>query len=51
MKFVNSQNDNLIQLADMVAGAILRSTQKDKTDHNDYLPLLKKRVEDIWYFK
>lgn len=51
MKFVNSQNDNLIQLADMVAGAILRSTQPDKADHNDYLPLLKKRTEDIWYFK
>lgn len=27
MKFVNSKNDNLVQLADMVAGSILRTTQ------------------------
>jgi hypothetical protein len=51
MKFVNSANDNLIQLADMVAGSILRTTQTDKSDTNEYLPLLQKRVEDVWYFK
>lgn len=51
MKFVNSQNDNLVQLADMVAGAIHRTTQPDKSDYNVYLPLLKERIEDIWYFK
>lgn len=51
MKFVNSKNDNLIQLADMVAGSILRTTQPSKTDSDDYLKIIKKRVEDIWYFK
>lgn len=51
MKFVNSKNDNLIQLADMVAGSILRTTQPSKTDSNEYLKVIKKRVEDIWYFK
>lgn len=51
MKFVNSKNDNLIQLADMVAGSILRTTQTDKTDSQDYLKVLSLRVEDIWYFK
>ncbi len=51
MKFVNSKNDNLVQLADMVAGSILRTTQTDKTDSKDYLKVIKKRVEDIWYFK
>jgi hypothetical protein len=51
MKFVNSKNDNLIQLADMVAGCILRSTQKEKTDSQDYLKVIRKRTEDIWYFK
>jgi len=51
MKFVNSKNDNLIQLADMVAGAILRTTQTGKTDSKIYLATLKKRIEDIWYFK
>lgn len=51
MKFVNSKNDNLIQLADMVAGSILRSTQKDKSDNFVYLKAIKKRIGDIWYFK
>lgn len=51
MKFVNSKNDNLIQLADMVAGSILRTTQPGKTDSGEYLKVIKKRVEDIWHFK
>lgn len=51
MKFVNSKSDSLIQLADMVAGSILRSTQKDKSDSADYLKAIRKRIEDIWYFK
>jgi hypothetical protein len=51
MKFVNSKNDNLVQLADMVAGSILRTTQDDKTDRREYLSVISKRVEDIWDFK
>ncbi|RTK93826.1 DUF3800 domain-containing protein [Candidatus Saccharibacteria bacterium] len=51
MKFVNSKNDNLIQLADMVAGSIFRTTQKHKTDSDTYLKVIDKRIEDIWYFK
>jgi hypothetical protein len=51
MKFVNSKNDSLIQLADMVAGAIMRTTQGNKTDSKDYLNTVKKRIEDIWSFK
>lgn len=51
MKFVNSKSDSLIQLADMVAGSILRTTQPVKTDNSEYLKVIKKRVEDIWYFK
>lgn len=51
MKFVNSKNDSLIQLADMVAGSILRSTQVIKTDKQEYLNIIKRRVEDIWDFK
>ncbi len=51
MKFVNSKNDNLIQLADMVAGSILRSTQSNKTDKDEYLKVIKKQIEDIWHFK
>ena len=51
MKFVNSKNDNLVQLADMVAGSLLRTTQKRKTDSDIYLKVINKRTEDIWYFK
>lgn len=53
VKFVDSKTDNLIQLADLVAGSILRSTQVNKTDRNTYLGILKKheKIEDIWYFK
>lgn len=51
MKFVNSKNDNLVQLADMVAGSILRTTREGKTDRHEYLKVIKKRVEDIWNFK
>lgn len=51
MKFVNSKNDNLVQLADMVAGSILRTTQGNKTDSKIYLDVIKKRIEDLWSFK
>jgi hypothetical protein len=51
MKFVNSKNDTLVQLADMVAGSLLRTTQKRKTDSDIYLKVINKRTEDIWYFK
>jgi len=50
LKFVDSRQNTLIQLADMVAGSIFAaSTKKDKT----YLEVLKSagRVEDIWSFK
>lgn len=50
LKFVDSKQNVLIQLADMVAGSIYRyHCGKEKL----YLDLLKKagRVEDIWEFK
>ncbi len=50
LKFVDSRQNTLIQLADMVAGAIYASySGKDKK----YLEMLRKseRVEDIWLFK
>lgn len=51
LKFVNSKNDNLIQLADMIAGSIFRSTQSTKTDSEIYLDVIRYRVDDIWDFK
>jgi len=50
LKFVDSKENTLIQLADMVAGSIFaKYTGKDKK----YLEILKesKRIEDIWTFK
>ena len=50
LKFVDSKKDVLVQLADLVAGSILRSTRKDKTDAMDYYNEIKKRIEDVWDF-
>jgi len=50
LKFVDSRQNTLVQLADMVAGAIFSSfSGKDKS----YFEILKKagRVEDVWPFK
>ncbi|MCX6816732.1 MAG: DUF3800 domain-containing protein [Candidatus Beckwithbacteria bacterium] len=50
LKFVDSRQNTLIQLADMVAGAVFSDfTKKD----SDYLTMLKRsrRIEDIWPFK
>ncbi len=49
LKFVDSKENTLIQLADMVAGSIYANyTKKDKS----YLDMLgKKHIEDIWEFK
>lgn len=46
-KFYDSQKNELIQLADLVAGSILRTTQTDRTDCNDYYEIIKERVEDL----
>ncbi len=50
-KMVDSKSDPLIQLADMVAGSINRSQNKNKKDRNDYLDIIKKKIEDKWLFK
>jgi hypothetical protein len=49
LKFVDSKTDNLIQLADMIAGSLYRSTQS-KVDSQDYKQAISKHFEDIWYF-
>lgn len=48
LKFVDSKENILIQLADMVAGTIACYYKgKDK----ELLKIIKKRIEDIWEFK
>ncbi|MBQ9029674.1 DUF3800 domain-containing protein [Candidatus Saccharibacteria bacterium] len=40
----DSKRDNLIQLADIIAGSINRSFQNDKTDSNEYIRFIKDRI-------
>ena len=50
IKFSDSKNDSLIQLADMVAGSIARSYLTEKKDHGTYRGLLRRRISDVWEF-
>jgi hypothetical protein len=50
-KLVDSKNNVLIQMADMIAGSIRRSYDSSKTDCNIYKNIIKKHIEDEWNFK
>ena len=50
LKFVNSKNDSLIQLADMVAGAISKAHRPKRRDHS-FKEKISHRIEDLWLFK
>lgn len=52
-KFVDSEKDNLIQLADMVAGAIARKYNLERKDASRWFEILKKKnkIRNIWDFK
>jgi hypothetical protein len=50
LKFVDSKDNVLIQLADMVAGSIYRSYQEEKCDSRIYKEIIKKRIENEWVF-
>ncbi len=47
IKFEDSVHDNLIQLADLIAGSINRSMNMDKTDHKTYINIVKKKIVEI----
>lgn len=55
VSFVNSKGDQLIQLADMIAGSTRRSYDNSRSNSNDYTEVLKaiwrKEKSDIWEFK
>jgi hypothetical protein len=52
LKFANSRNDNLIQLVDMMAGAIARSYPgRDREPDQRWRRMMRKRIEDIWEFR
>ena len=44
VRYVDSKDNILIQLADLIAGSIFRSTQKNKSDHADYIKIIEKRI-------
>jgi len=50
-KLVDSKNNVLIQMADMVAGAIRRSYCEEKTDKYSYKSIIKKHITSEWKFK
>ena len=47
IKFEDSVKNDLIQLADLVAGSVNRSLQKDRTDAKDCLKILKSKINSI----
>lgn len=49
-KFVDSKRDNLIQLADMVVGAIARFHNANRRDTDRWYKILKDKIDDIWSF-
>ncbi len=52
VKFAESHRDNLIQLADMVAGAIARSYRQDDRKNADrWRKMLGRKIEDVWDFR
>ena len=50
-RLVNSKNNVLIQMADMIAGSIRRNRDIKKNDHAVYRNIIKKHIEDEWPFK
>lgn len=50
-RLVDSRGNVLVQLADMVAGAIRRSYSDDKTDKDIYKGIIQKHITSEWRFK
>ena len=48
--FVDSKLNHLVQLADMIAGSINRSTSEEKADHNVYLPIIQNKIVELWRY-
>lgn len=52
VRFSESHRDNLIQLADMAAGAIFRSYRADdRKDAGRWRAMLASKIEDVWEFR
>jgi hypothetical protein len=52
LKFLDSRNEPLIQLADMVTGAIARPYNRpDRSDAHRWRQMIDGKIENIWEFK
>lgn len=51
VKFVDSQKDSLVQLADMTVGAIARSYKTDKKDAHKWRLAISSKIKNCWDFK
>ncbi|MEY2925866.1 MAG: hypothetical protein RL367_343 [Pseudomonadota bacterium] len=51
LRFKDSANDPLVQLADMCACANARSYRRDRSDHDRWRKMLKSRLDTIWDFE
>ena len=47
IKFADSKENVLLQLADLVASSIYRSTQAGKSDSQDYIAILQKHITEL----
>lgn len=47
IKFADSKENVLLQLADLIASSLYRSTQTGKSDSQDYIAILKKHIAEI----
>jgi len=50
LRFARSDNDPLVQLADMSVGAIARSFRPDRDDAWRWRRMLHPRIDDVWIF-
>lgn len=53
LKFVNSKSDNLVQLADMVVGALARSCEGREGRKPDarWRQMIRRQLENVWNFR
>lgn len=51
LRLVDSKSNQLIQMADMIAGTIRRYKEGDKQDAASYYNIIKNKIEDCWDFK
>ena len=50
-KLADSKDNVMIQMADMIAGAIRRSCETEKKDNETYKRIIKKHITNEWRFK